>query len=1033
MSVQNQTVKNVYAGNGSTTVFPYTFALNEDDGEYVGVYVTNEEGTSELTTNYTINTTAKTVTYPTTGDPLPADRKITILRELPNEQNLNLENLGPFFANDVEDEMDREVMMIQQLAEQVDRAVKVDMADDLPPASVLYDINHVREYRDAAAGSAAESAMYANNAANSATQSAGSATESANSATEAAGSAAQAAASATQAAQAGAAEATRIVGEVMPQIMIASTNANNYATAAQASATQAALSASTATTQAQIATNAASSAADDADDAADSAGAAAVSAGAAATSATEAATANTEAKYYAKITMDKIAESAVGYPSQSGTLTYDGTEQTPTWDVFYEPQKMTVTGTTAATDAGTYTITMTPKPTYYWWDTDTTTARTQTWTIGRQAISTVPSQSGAVVYDGTEQSPTWADYDSTKLTIGGTTAATEAGTYTATFTPTANYKWSDETTTAKEVTWTISAAEVSVPTVTDTSKTYNGSAQSPTISTYNPALIEVSGDTETDAGSYAVTFHLKSASTTWSDTSTTDKSVAWSIARKSVTVPTVTGGSKTYNGTLQGPTISSYDTDEVVVSGDTSAINAGSYTIYFSLKTANYKWSDETTGVKTSTWSISPKSVAVPTLSNTSKTYNGSAQSPTISSFDATEITQTGDISATNAGNYTVYWALASQTNYIWSDTTTGTKFDTWTIAKAAGSLSISPTTISLNTSTLSDTITVTRTGDGAISAVSSDTSIATVSVSGTTVTVTAVANGNATVTVSVAAGTNYLAPSSKTASVAVQLFPATLNDADWDLISQEAIAGTADTHWDIGDCKEITLNGKVGTIELSNYTTCVYILDFNHTEGTKGNLNGNHIVFGGFKSALTDGIDIALKGYAMNNSFTNGGGWKGCNLRYACLGACSSKGALATQSTITSPVANTFMSCIPSDLRNIIRLRTHYADNNGASFDNSSTVIDACFLLSEKEIFGHRIHMCLKDFGYDTQMAYYANGNSKIKYNHQNASTAIYWFTSSPSFYEDGTFCAVSDYGDDSVDFAANSSAGCVAPGFIV
>ena len=70
MSVQNQDVKNVYAGNGSTTVFPYTFALNEDDGEYVGVYVTNDEGTSEETDNYTIDTTAKTVTYPASGDPL---------------------------------------------------------------------------------------------------------------------------------------------------------------------------------------------------------------------------------------------------------------------------------------------------------------------------------------------------------------------------------------------------------------------------------------------------------------------------------------------------------------------------------------------------------------------------------------------------------------------------------------------------------------------------------------------------------------------------------------------------------------------------------------------------------------------------------------------------------------------------------------------------------------------------------------------------------------------------------------------------
>ena len=140
MSVQNQTVKNVYAGNGSTTVFPFTFALLETDGEFVKVYVTNEAGTSEETTNFTIDTQAKTVTYPTTGDPLPADKKIVIRRAIPNEQELNLENLGPFFAEDVEGEFDRTVMMIQQLQEEADRSVKVDPASDTEPEELIAEL-----------------------------------------------------------------------------------------------------------------------------------------------------------------------------------------------------------------------------------------------------------------------------------------------------------------------------------------------------------------------------------------------------------------------------------------------------------------------------------------------------------------------------------------------------------------------------------------------------------------------------------------------------------------------------------------------------------------------------------------------------------------------------------------------------------------------------------------------------------------------------------------------------------------------------
>ncbi len=164
MSVQNQTVKNVYAGNGSTTVFPYTFALNEEDGEYVGVYVTNDEDTSEATTNFTIDTSAQTVTYPKVGDALPAGKKITLRREIPNEQELNLENLGPFFAEDIEDELDRIVMMIQQIFETNSRAITTDMASDETPEEFK---DRLLASSEAAAASAAAAAQSEANAATS--------------------------------------------------------------------------------------------------------------------------------------------------------------------------------------------------------------------------------------------------------------------------------------------------------------------------------------------------------------------------------------------------------------------------------------------------------------------------------------------------------------------------------------------------------------------------------------------------------------------------------------------------------------------------------------------------------------------------------------------------------------------------------------------------------------------------------------------------------------------------------------------------
>ena len=156
---------------------------------------------------------------------------------------------------------------------------------------------------------------------------------------------------------------------------------------------------------------------------------------------------------------------------------------------------------------------------------------------------------------------------------------------------------------------------------------------------------------------------------------------------------------------------------------------------------------------------------AIPSQSG-SLTYTGDVLTPGWSNYNSAQLAISGETSATTAGTH--YATFTPTANYRWSDGTTTGKEVAWTIGKAAGHLSLSKTSITLNSSTKSTTFTVSRAGDGAISAVSSDTSVATVSVSGTTVTVNSVNNktGTATITVSVAAGTNFTAPSNKTCSV---------------------------------------------------------------------------------------------------------------------------------------------------------------------------------------------------------------------------------------------------------------------------
>ena len=119
----------------------------------------------------------------------------------------------------------------------------------------------------------------------------------------------------------------------------------------------------------------------------------------------------------------------------------------------YASNPLTVTGLTNGT---TYYISLFPVSTDGL--ANKNTANRKTGVPNRLVISTVPSQSGSLTYNGSPQNPNWSNYDSSKMTLGGNTVGTNAGTYTATFTPKDDYCWSDGSLTAKNVNWTIGKA-----------------------------------------------------------------------------------------------------------------------------------------------------------------------------------------------------------------------------------------------------------------------------------------------------------------------------------------------------------------------------------------------------------------------------------------------------------------------------------------------------------------------------------------------------------------------------------------------
>lgn len=424
-------------------------------------------------------------------------------------------------------------------------------------------------------------------------------------------------------------------------------------------------------------------------------------------------------------------------------------------------------------------------------------------------------------------------------------------------------------------------------------------------------------------------------------------------------------------------------------------------------------------------------------------TYTGGAQSPNWNNYNTAHMTIGGTTSGTNAGSYNA--TFTPKADYRWSDGTTTAKTVSWSIAKATGTLTVTPSSIELNTSKLSATFTIGGNHDGTVNVVSNNTSIATVSRSGNTVTVTHVnqTTGSTTVTVSCTAGANYTAPGNKNVTVNAKFVSSVLNENEWSVIKSVADAGNGSNYWAVGDRKAVAVNGTVGT-QAVNGTYYVYIIGFNHNSSREG----NGITFGTFKTALSGGTDICLvdgqyndystngtKYFNMNHSSnTNSGGWKGCDLRYDVLGSTNTNNGDATATTATSPVAGTLMAALPSDLRAVMKPMTIYTDNTGGGNNTASYVtasVDYLPLLAEFEIFGTRTYANSAEENYQQQYAYYSAGNSKVKYRHSATSSTAHWWERSPHYGNGSHFCRVDTNGN-ATGYAAGYSRG-LAPAFRV
>ena len=267
--------------------------------------------------------------------------------------------------------------------------------------------------------------------------------------------------------------------------------------------------------------------------------------------------------------------------------------------------------------------------------------------------------------------------------------------------------------------------------------------------------------------------------------------------------------------------------------------------------------------------------------------------------------------------------------------------------------------------------------------------------------------------------------------AISLAFISTTLNDNSWENIRKVSDDGQGANYWSVGDCKEVTLDGKLSALTLSNVTTYVFIIGFNHNSSLEGT---NRIHFQLGKTALSDGTDVCFcdssygspisptGGFCMNFNSTNTGGWKNSLMRKRICGAEPGGTAIS------------ILNVISDDLKGALKSVTKYTDNTGGSGSTASYVTettDYFFLLSEYEVFGSIAYGNTNEANKQAQYDYYSAGNSKIKYNRDETSTAALWWLRSPYSRNSTSFVNVR-YDGEFDYYIADYSLG-FAPGFCV
>ena len=669
-------------------------------------------------------------------------------------------------------------------------------------------------------------------------------------------------------------------------------------------------------------------------------------------------------------------------------------------------------------------------------------------------ISAVPSQSGSITYDGTSKTPSWLNYDSSKLQISGDFQnKTNAGTYPVSFKPISPCTWADGTQDTKNATWNIGKATGSLSLSAETgsvnidsTKTFTvnragDGAITVTSSNSNVATVSVSGNTVTITGNAAgsATITVKVAAGT-NHFAPADKTFAVTVTKIPLNLSASISGTVTYNltgtinisGNLGGGAVTATSANSSCVTVSSTTTNTAT------IKCSNYNATATQINInvaETTKYASGTCTCAITTAKAdgdvTLSSYEGTATYGSPITFNVKTNLSGGTLSAISSdSNYVTSLLNGStvtvtpvncsqpyQTITVKSAETINYKEATATynvtLDKAIGTPTLSASSVTLTSSSPPATVTLTSTRTGTISATPAHTSICTASVNNKTITISAIGRGTTYVTVNIAEDDNYKT-SSQTISVdATNAAVNLLAGKEGNYGALGGIAGIASQVLKTNYCKpgdyfDITFPTEIPLDDdysiPANSTWRAVCLGIKHNLPMEYYAGGATAHFGIFKN--TDNVNICFWGKKMNSEATNAGGWNSSELK--------------------TWLNDTFYNALPSALRGVLANARKYTDNTGNKSDTAENVTmttQHIWLMSEYEIIGDydisptsAIRQQLSNpYESDSQeqYEYFKNGNqaSFSKHNDLFSNKPSVWLRS-PVAKNDTDFTCVSNAG---------------------